>query len=116
MFRGALTAAAFAVCAVAGMTAAKADVIRVAIVTADSQGDYAANAALVPGFEALLKKGAGNKAVYAGTDPAKMSITTTSVFATAAQATDATSSPEWKAEAAKLKAKSYVIELFDLTP
>jgi hypothetical protein len=116
MFRGALTASAFALCAAAGMTSAKADVIRVAIVVADSQADYTANAALVPAFEALLKKGAGNKAVYAGTDASKMSITTTSVFGTAAQATDATSSPEWKAEAAKLKAKSYVIEVFELTP
>ena len=41
------------------MTAAKADVIRVAIVVADSQADYTSNAGLVSNFEALLKKAAG---------------------------------------------------------
>jgi len=116
VFRGALAVGAFVLCAVGGLTATKADVLRIAIVVADSQADYTANAATLATAEALLKKATGNKAAYAGTDAAKMSITTSSVFGTAAEATAATTSAEWKEMAGKLKAKSYVVEVFDLVP
>jgi hypothetical protein len=100
----------------AGVTTANADVIRVAVVTADSKADYDNNAALVATFEALLKKGAGVKGVYAGTDAEKMSITTTSVWGSASEVEAVTSTADWKAAAAKLKAKTYNTEIFELAP
>jgi hypothetical protein len=112
--RSLLMTGVIALCAAAGLSSAKADVIRVAVVTADSQADYDNNAALVPGFAALLKKSA--KAVYAGTDASHMAITTTSVWASEADLAALTGSAEWKAMAEKLKAKSYTIGVFQLTP
>jgi len=114
-FRIALTAGAFALTTVASLTAAKADVLRVAIVVADSAADYSSNAATAPTFVAMLKKG-GATNVTAGTDEAKMTVVTTSVWPSEAALTAVTGSAEWKAEAAKLKAKSYVIEVFQIAP
>src|SRR5271169_6090685 len=114
--RSALMAGTFAVCVAASLTAARAEVIRVAVVTAGSATDYQSNAALVPAFAALLKKGSGVKAVYAGTDAANMSITTTSVWANEADIAAVTGSAERKAEADKLKSKSYTIGVFQLAP
>ena len=48
MLRSVLTAAAFALCTIAGLTAAKAEVLRIAVVAADNAADYANNAALAP--------------------------------------------------------------------
>ena len=104
---------AFAVCTVAGFTAAKADVIRVAIAVADSQADYESNAALLPTFAELFKKGKA-KAEYVGTDAAKMTIMSTSVWASEADVTAVTGSADWKAAAGKLKAKTYNTEVFEL--
>jgi len=98
-----------------GITSARADVLRVAIVTADSAADYASNAALLPTFAALLTKG-GGKDVIAGTDAAKMTIVSSSVWPSEAAVMAVTGSADWKAEAAKLKSKSYVIEIFQVTP
>jgi len=115
MLRSVLTVGALALSTAAGLTAAKADVVRVAIVMADSAADYAANAAMAPTFVAMLKKG-GAKDVVGGTDEAKMAIMTTSVWPDEAAITAVTGSADWKAEAAKLKAKSYVIEVFKIAP
>jgi len=112
--RGLLLAAAVALGSFGGLTAAKADVIRVAVVVADNQADYDNNAALLPTFAALLKKGA--KAVYVGSDAAKMTITTTSVWASEADIAAVTGTDDWKAAAGKLKAKTYVPEVFQLVP
>ena len=112
--RAAILAGAAAFC-VAGATAARADVIRVAIVMADSAADNAANAAMIPAFTAMLTKG-GAKDVMGGTDAGKMAIVTTSVWPNEAAIAAVTGSADWKAEAAKLKAKSYVINVFELTP
>jgi hypothetical protein len=113
-------AAAFSFALVGGisasLTTANADVIRIAVVTAENKADYDNNAALVASFEALLKKGAGVKGVYAGTDAEKMSITTTSVWGAASDVEAVTGSADWKATAAKLKAKTYNTEIFELAP
>jgi len=115
MLRSALIAGAFTLCTAAGLAAAKADVVRVAIVVADSAADYTSNAATAPTFVAMLKKG-GAKDVVAGTDEAKMTIVTISVWPSEAAITAVTGSADWKAEAAKLKAKSYVTEVFQIVP
>jgi hypothetical protein len=113
LFRAAILAGAAVFC-VAGVNAARADVLRVAIVIADSAADNTANAALLPDFASLLTKG-GAKDVLAGTDAGKMAIVTTSVWANEAAIAAVTGSDAWKAEAAKLKAKSYVINVFELS-
>src|SRR5208283_267510 len=56
VLRGALAAGAVTLATVAGLAAAKADVIRIAIVVAGSDADYKNNVALLPTFEELLKK------------------------------------------------------------
>jgi hypothetical protein len=113
-------AAAFSFALVGGLgaslTSANADVIRIAVVSADSKADFDNNAALVATFEALLRKGAGVKGVYAGTDAEKMSITTTSVWGSASDVAAVTDSADWKAAAGKLKAKTYTTEIFELAP
>ena len=74
-----LTAGAFAVCTVAGFTAAKADVAHVAIVVADNKADYDNNAALLATFSELFKKG-NAKFECVASDEAKMTITIISVW------------------------------------
>jgi hypothetical protein len=98
------------------LSAANADVLRVAVVAADSKADYDNNVALLPAFAALLKKGAGVKGVFAGTDPDKMSITTSSAWSAASDVSAVTDSADWKALAAKLKVKTYNTEIFELAP
>lgn len=115
LFRAAMLAGA-AVFYVAGGTAARADVVRVAVVVADSAADYQSNTALLPAFAAMLKKGAGVKEVYTGTDDAHMAITTVSVFPDAAAVAAVTGSADWKAEAAKLKSKNYTIGVYNVAP
>ncbi len=115
VLRSVLTVGALALSTGAGLTSANADVLRVAIVVADSAADNTANAAMLPTFAAMLTKG-GAKDVVSGTDDAKMSIVTSSVWADEAAITAVTGSADWKAEAAKLKAKTYVIEIFKVTP
>jgi hypothetical protein len=100
----------------AGTSPARADVMRIAVVIADNAADYQANAALLPGFVKMLKAGAGAKDVNSGTDAAHNAIMSTSVFPNAAAVEAVTGSDAWKAEAAKLKAKSYTINVFDLAP
>jgi hypothetical protein len=112
LFRAAILAGAAVFC-IAGVDSARADVLRVAIVMADSAADNTANAALLPSFTSLLTKG-GAKDVMGGTDAGKMAIVTTSVFPSEAAIAAVTGSDAWKAEAAKLKAKSYVINVFQL--
>jgi hypothetical protein len=96
-----------------GVTAARADMIRDAIVIADNKGDYDANKALLPTFADLLKKG-GAKAVYVGSDDAKMAITSTSVWGSQAEIDAVTGTADWKAAAGKLKYKTYTPEVFQL--
>lgn len=115
-FGSALTAGALALGLIAGLTPAKADVFRTAIAVAENQADYENNVALLPTFAELLKKGTGVKAVYAGTDAAKLTVTTTSVWANEADVASVTGTAEWKAAAAKIKAKSYAGEVFQLIP
>jgi|SRR5580658_7751278 hypothetical protein len=98
-----------------GLSAANADVLRVAVVMADNQADYDNNVTLLPAFAELLKKAAGVKSVYVGMDPSKMSITTSSVWGSADDATKATSSDDWKAVAGKLKYKGYNAEVFEIS-
>ena len=56
MLRNVLTAGAFALCTVAGLTPVKAEVLRIVLVVADNATDYATNVALLPTLTALLKK------------------------------------------------------------
>jgi len=116
MLRNVLTAGTIGLCTIAAHTAAKADVLRIAVVVADSAADYANNAALLPTFAALLKKGAGVKEVYVGTDAAKMTIATTSVWANESDIAAVTGSAEWKAAAGKLKSKPFTPEVLQITP
>ncbi|MGD0102441.1 MAG: hypothetical protein ABSC06_00210 [Rhodopila sp.] len=116
MLRNVLTAGAIGLCTIAGHTAAQAEVIRVAVVVADNAADYANNAALLPTFAALLRKGTGVKDVYVGSDAAKMTIATTSVWANESDIASVTGSAEWKAAAGKLKSKPYTPEVFQITP
>ena|SRR5271166_1663209 len=80
VLRNTLILAAFACCSIAGMTAANADVLRIATVVAANQADYDNNVALIPTLAALLNKGTGIKSVYFGTDAAKLTLVTTSVW------------------------------------
>jgi hypothetical protein len=114
MLRSVLTAGVFALCTVAGLMAAKAEVLRIAVVVADNAADYTNNAALAPTFAALLKKGTGVKGVYVGTDAAKMSIASSSVWDSEANAKAATSTDEWKAAVGKLKFKTYRAEFLEV--
>ena len=99
----------------ASFSAARADVLRVAIVEAESDADYASNVALLPTFVDLMKKG-GAKAVTVGGDAAKKSIGTSSVWGSAADIAKLTGSDDWKAAAGKLKRKSYTAEVFEVAP
>jgi hypothetical protein len=116
MLRNCLAPAALICCTLAGATTAKADIIRIALVVADNQADYANNAALVPTFAALLKKSPAIKATHSGTDAAKLTITTTSVWASEADLKSVTDTAEWKATAGKLKYKTYNAEVFEVVP
>ncbi len=116
LFGSVLTATALGCYCVAGIPAAKADVIRIATVVAENQADYANNAALVPTFVAMLKKASAVKATYSGTDAGKLTITTTSVWPTEADIKSVTDTADWKAAAGKLKYKTYTAELFEVVP
>jgi|ERR1700733_9976659 hypothetical protein len=116
MCRNVLIAGAFAFCNTAAMTAAKADVLRIVVVVANNTADYSNNVALLPTVAALLKKGTGVKAVYAGTDAANMSTTTTSVWADEAGINSVISTTDWKATMAKVKSKPITPEVFQLVP
>ena len=96
-------------------SAASADVLRVAIVEAENDADYAGNVALLPTFVDLMKKG-GAKSVTVGSDAAKKSIGTSSVWGSAADIAKLTGSDDWKAAAGKLKRKSYTAEVFEVAP
>jgi hypothetical protein len=111
-----LTASAVALCMVGSLPAARADVLRIAVVVADNEADYANNAALAPTFEALLKKGTGVKDVHVGVDPAKMTIASSSVWPNADDIRSVTDTSEWKATVGKLKAKPFTPEVFQITP
>ena len=111
-----LIASAVALCMAGSLTAAKADVLRIAIVPADNEADYANNAALAPTFEALLKKGKGVKDVHVGVDAAKFTIASSSVWANADDIKSVTDTAEWKATVGKLKAKPFTPEVFQIAP
>ena len=96
------------------VTAANADVIRVALVTAESPADFDNNAALLPEYSALLSKGNGVKNVSVFADPAKMIIGTSSVWSSEADAKAVTDSAEWKAVVAKQKAKALNIGIYQV--
>jgi hypothetical protein len=112
--RAALAFGAIAVCVAAAPTAARADVIRIALVTADSPADFDNNAALLPEYSALLKKGAGVKEVAVFADAAKLLIGTSSVWASEADVKAITESAEWKAVVAKQKAKTLNIGIYQV--
>ncbi len=116
MLRGVLTAGALALSGFAGLTAAKADVIRIFIAVAANAADHEDNAALLPTGAALLKKGTGNKAVYVGTDAAKMTVSTISVWANEADISTVTNSADWKAMSAKHKYKTVTVQVFQMVP
>jgi hypothetical protein len=67
-------------------------------------------------FAALLRKGKGVKAVYAGTDAAKLTTTTSSVWSDPADIGSVTDTADWKATVAKLKAKPFTPEVFTIVP
>jgi hypothetical protein len=115
-FQYALIAGVCAFGSLVGVTAAQADALRVAVVVAENQADYENNVALLPTFAALLGKGKGIKAVYVGTDAAKFTITTSSVWSDPADISSVTDTADWKATAAKLKAKPYAGEVFTIVP
>jgi hypothetical protein len=112
--RNILIAGAFAFCAAASLTAAKADVVRIALVVAGSQADYDSNASISPVAQELLKKGKGVKTIYMINDPAKLTRGSVSVWDNEADATTATSTAEWKALMGKMKSKSYTIEILEI--
>jgi hypothetical protein len=116
VFRYAIPLAVLACYSAAGAPAARADVIRVATVVAENQADFASNAALVPTFVELLKKAPAIKATYSGTDAAKLTIVTTSVWAQESDIKSVTDTAEWKATAAKLKYKTYTAEILQAVP
>jgi len=111
----AVVCGAVALAGATGVSVARADSLRIAIVTADNDADYKSNAAMLPTFADLLKKG-GAKAVYVGTDAEHMAITSSSVWASADDIAKVTGSADWKAAAGKLKNKSYVTEIFEVQP
>lgn len=111
LLRDALLAGAFTLCSI---TAVQAEVLRIAVVVAENQADYTNNAALVPTFDALLKKGTGVKDVHVGMDPTHMSIASSSVWPNAEAIKTVTDSAEWKATVAKLKSKPFTPEILQL--
>jgi hypothetical protein len=120
MLRNVLTAGAFALCTIAGLTPVKAEVLRIVLVVADNATDYATNVALLPTLTALLKKGTGVKDVHVGTDAAKMSIATSSVWADEADISSVTGTADWKAATDKLSKPiapyRVITEVFQITP
>ncbi len=109
-------AISFVALACYSVAAARADVIRVATVVAENQADFANNAALVPTFAGLLKKAPAVKATWSGTDAAKLTIITTSVWAQESDIKSLTDTADWKAAAGKLKYKTYTAEIFQVVP
>jgi hypothetical protein len=103
-----------AVALTTGLTTAQADVLRIAIVVADSPADYTNNVALVPTFGALLRKGTGVKDVHVGIDPDHLTITSSSVWPDAAAINSVTDTAEWKATVAKLKSKPFTPQVFQI--
>jgi hypothetical protein len=120
MLRNVLTAGAFALCTVAGLTPVKAEVLRIVLVVADNATDYATNVALLPTLTSLLKKGTGVKDVHVGTDAAKMSIATSSVWADEADISSVTGTADWKAATDKLSKPiapyRVITEVFQISP
>jgi hypothetical protein len=115
MIKSALVLGFAAAVATATLSAAKADILRVAIVEAENDADFNANAALLPALADILKKG-GAKSVTVGTDAEHKAIATSTVWASAADLAKVTGSDQWKAEAGKLKRKSYTTEVFTVGP
>jgi len=99
----------------ATLSVAKADILRVAIVEAESDADFQNNVALLSGFVDLMKKG-GAKSVTVGSDAEHKSIGTSSVWGSPADLAKVTGSDDWKAQAGKLKRKSYTTEVFQVAP
>ena len=113
--RSVVIAGLFAFCTIAGLTAAKADVVRIAIVTADNQADFDKNNAMSETAKALLMKGNGVKAVYILADPAKLTVASVSVWPSEADIHSVTDSAEWKSKiGGTLKFKTYTVEVFEL--
>jgi hypothetical protein len=111
-------AMAFGLAAAVGMAAvsiARADVLRVAIVEADNDADFAGNVALLPTFADLLKKG-GAKNITVGSDAEHKTIATSSLWGSAADLAKVTGSDDWKAAAGKLKRKSYTTGVYQVAP
>ena len=115
LMKSALIVGCAAAVGTAAITVARADVMRIAIVEADNEDDFRSNAAMLPTFADLLKKG-GAKAVTVGADAEHKSIATSSVWGSAAELAKVTGSDEWKAAAGKLKRKSYTTEVFEVAP
>jgi uncharacterized lipoprotein NlpE involved in copper resistance len=109
-----MIAGIFAFCTIAGLTAAKADVVRIAIVTADNQADFDKNNAMSETAKALLMKGNGVKAVYILADPAKLTVASVSVWPSEADVHSVTDTANWKSFAGTLKSKTYTVEVFEL--
>jgi hypothetical protein len=120
MLRNISTAGAFALCTVAGLTPVNAEVLRIVLVVADNATDFANNVALLPTLTALLKKGKGVKDIHVGTDAAKMSIATSSVWADEADISSVTGTADWKAATGKLSKPTapyrVIVEVFQITP
>ncbi len=115
VIKSALALGVAAVVGTAALSVAKADILRVAIVEADNDADFNSNAALLPTLADILKKG-GAKSVTVGTDAEHKAIATSTVWASAADLAKVTGSDDWKAEAGKLKRKSYTTEVFTVAP
>ena len=115
MIKSALMLGFAAAVGLAAPTVVRADILRVAVVEAESDADYTNNVALLPALADILKKG-GAKSVTVGTDAEHKSIATSTVWASAADLAKVAGSDEWKAEAGKLKRKSYTTEVFQVAP
>jgi len=105
--RGLLIGTTLAVCAV---TAAQAEVLRLAIVIAPDQAGCESNVTMTSTFEDLYKK-AGATSCTVGHDATHLAIASSCVFANEAAIAAVTGSPEWAAANAKLKIQTRIIEL-----
>jgi hypothetical protein len=76
--------------------------------------------ALLPTLTVLLKQGTGVKDVHVGTNAAKMSIATSSVWADETDISSVTGTSDWKAAMDKLSKPTspyrVITEVFQITP